>query len=118
MRTLKYSLLCGVYVHIWPIDAMRQCNILNRLSLTGPRKFFLGVLQYHCRLKNMNVRTVSVCKQKMLGALETISAFQEKRVTTFVSVAEPEPQGAASFGRSWSRNAMWLRQWYLSWLGI
>jgi hypothetical protein len=38
------------------------------------------------------------------------------------SVAEPEPQGAASFGRSRSRNAMRLRlrlrQWYLSWLGI
>jgi hypothetical protein len=30
------------------------------------------------------------------------------------SVAEPEPQGAASFGRSRSRNAMRLRlrQWY------
>jgi hypothetical protein len=25
------------------------------------------------------------------------------------SVAEPEPQGAASFGRSRSRNEMWLR---------
>jgi hypothetical protein len=44
--------------------------------------------------------------------------------TFFPSVAEPEPQGAASFGRSRSRsrsrNAMRLRlrQWYLSWLGI
>jgi hypothetical protein len=38
------------------------------------------------------------------------------------SVAEPEPQGAASFGRSRSRKAMQLRlrlrQWCLSWLGI
>jgi hypothetical protein len=30
----------------------------------------------------------------------------------FSSVTEPEPQGAASFGR------LRLRQWYLSWLGI
>jgi hypothetical protein len=45
------------------------------------------------------------------------------------SVAEPDPQGVASFGRSRSRNAMRLqlrlrlrrlliRQWCLSWLGI
>jgi hypothetical protein len=38
----------------------------------------------------------------------------------FNSAAEPEPQGAASFDRSRirSRNAMRLRQWYKTWLGI
>jgi hypothetical protein len=42
------------------------------------------------------------------------------------SVAELEPQGAVSFGRSRSRNAMWLRlklrlrsdKWHKKWLGI
>jgi hypothetical protein len=36
------------------------------------------------------------------------------------SVTEPEPQGAASFGRSRNCNAMRLRlrQWHYTWLGI
>jgi hypothetical protein len=43
--------------------------------------------------------------------------------TAKTSIAEPEPQGAASFSRS--HNAMrlrlrrlWLRQWHVTWLGI
>jgi hypothetical protein len=49
--------------------------------------------------------------------------YMNRRLET--SVAEPEPQGAASFGRIRSRNAirlrlrrLRLRQWYLKWLGI
>jgi hypothetical protein len=40
--------------------------------------------------------------------------FERKITTPISSVAEPEPQGAVSFGRSRSRNAMRLRlrQWY------
>jgi hypothetical protein len=39
---------------------------------------------------------------------------KQKTNTNISSVAEPEPQGAASFGRNWSRYAMRLRlrQWY------
>jgi hypothetical protein len=46
--------------------------------------------------------------QEVPGLILEIWRFINHVTRRSVSVAEPEPQGAASFGRSWSRNKMRL----------
>jgi hypothetical protein len=46
----------------------------------------------------------------------TVHITLSEKILGITSVAEPEPPGAASFGRS--RNAMRLRQWYQTYLEL